>query len=344
MLRQGSSADGRDLGDLFEYKLNQPVTIRKNQSAMVPIMQANVDAERVTVIGDTTPRPLRAIWLTNSSGLTLDGGAFNVIDENTFAGEGLLDPIKPGEKRLLSYAIDLGLRVESKRNSDSERVSRITIDKGILRWTNEVREHRTYTIRNENSDARTVIVEQAARPGVKLAKGSPQPAETSPNLNRFRVSVEPKKTATLKVDEYQPMVTTYALTNLTRDNIAFFLQQKALSPEVEKALRQIIAQKNVVADLDTQIQSQKSQMENIGQDHQRLRENLKALKGSAEEKTLIQRYTRELDSQEDQMDSLRKSGDDLRKQRDSAQADLDRLIQGLTVNADEQSTAGGQGN
>jgi hypothetical protein len=339
---QRAETQTADLGDLFEYKLNQPVTIRKNQSAMVPIMQANVDAERVTVVGDNTPRPLRAIWLTNSSGLTLDGGAFNVIDENTFAGEGLLDPIKPGEKRLLSYAVDLGLRVESKRNSDSERVSRITIDKGILRWTNEVREHRTYTIRNENSDARTVIVEQAARPGVKLAKGSPQPAETSQNLNRFRVNVEPKKTATLKIDEYQPVVTTYALTNLTKDNIAFFLQQKALSPEVEKALRQIVAQKNKVSDIDTQIQSQKSQMENISQDQQRLRENLKALKGSAEEKALVQRYTRELDTQEDQMDSLRKSGDDLRKQREAAQADLDKLIQGLTVNADESGTAGGQ--
>jgi hypothetical protein len=334
---QRAQSQTADLGDLFEYKLNEPVTIRKNQSAMVPIMQANVDAERVTVVGDSNPRPLRAIWLTNSSGLTLDGGAFNIIDENTFAGEGLLDPIKPGEKRLLSYAIDLGLRVESKQHSDSERMSRITIDKGLLRWTNEVRDHRTYTIRNENSDARTVIVEHAARPGVKLAKGTPEPAETSENFHRFRVSVEPKKTATLKIDEFQPVVTTYALTNLTPQNLDFFLQQKALDPQVEKALRQIIAQKNIVGDLEAQIQSHKLQMETISQDQSRLRENLKALKGSAEEKALVQRYTRQLDAQEDQMDSLRKSGDDLRKKRESAQADLDKLIQGLVVNAEGQA-------
>jgi hypothetical protein len=321
---------------LFEYKLNQPVTIRKNESAMVPIMQANVEAERVTVVGDNTPRPLRAIWLTNTSGLTLDGGAFNIIDENTFAGEGLLDPIKPGEKRLLSYAIDLGLRVESKRDSDREHVSRITINKGMLHWTNEVREHRTYTIRNENSDARTVVVEQAARPGVKLAKDSPRPDETSENFYRFRVNVEPKKTATLKVDEYQPVVNSYALTNLTAQNITFFMQQKVLDPEVEKALWQIIAKKNAVSDLDAQMQSQKSQMESIGHDQERLRENMKALKGSAEEKSLVQRYTREMNDQEDQMDALRKTGDDLRKKRELAQAELDKLIQGLIVNAEGQ--------
>jgi hypothetical protein len=78
-------------------------------------------------------------------------------------------------------------------------------------------------------------------------------------------------------------------------------------------------------------------MENIGVDQTRLRENLKALKGSAEEKALVQRYTRALDAQEDQMDSLRKSGDDLRKKRESAQADLDKLIQGLVVNAEGQA-------
>jgi hypothetical protein len=226
--------------------------------------------------------------------------------------------------------------VESKRDSDREHVSRITINKGMLHWTNEVREHRTYTIRNENSDARTVVVEQAARPGVKLAKDSPRPDETSENFYRFRVNVEPKKTATLKVDEYQPVVNTYALTNLTPQNITFFMQQKVLDPEVEKALWQIIAKKNAVSDLDAQMQSQKSQMESIGHDQERLRENMKALKGSAEEKSLVQRYTREMNDQEDQMDALRKTGDDLRKKRELAQAELDKLIQGLIVNAEGQ--------
>jgi uncharacterized coiled-coil DUF342 family protein len=114
------------------------------------------------------------------------------------------------------------------------------------------------------------------------------------------------------------------------------MQQKVLDPEVEKALWQIIAKKNAVSDLDAQMQSQKSQMESIGHDQERLRENMKALKGSAEEKSLVQRYTREMNDQEDQMDALRKTGDDLRKKRELAQAELDKLIQGLIVNAEGQ--------
>ena len=51
-------------------------------------------------------RPLRAIWLENKSNLTLDAGSFSIFENGEFAGEGLLDPIHPGEKRLLSYAVD----------------------------------------------------------------------------------------------------------------------------------------------------------------------------------------------------------------------------------------------
>ncbi|HKM90522.1 MAG TPA: carboxypeptidase regulatory-like domain-containing protein, partial [Candidatus Acidoferrales bacterium] len=145
---QQAAAQARELGDLFEYKLKQPVTIRKNQSALVPILQSEVAAEKVSLWSEAAgrPQPLLAIWLTNTSGLTLDGGSFTVLEEETFAGEGLLDPIKPGEKRLLSYAADLGVRVDAKAESYSQPVTRVRIYRGVMTQTSEVREQKTYTI------------------------------------------------------------------------------------------------------------------------------------------------------------------------------------------------------
>ena len=105
----------RDLGDLFEYKLKDRVTIRKNQSALVPILQSRIDAEKVSVWNPSESSALRALWVNNTSDLTLDGGSFNVLEGEAFAGEGLMDPIKPGEKRILSYAADLGVLVDAKR-------------------------------------------------------------------------------------------------------------------------------------------------------------------------------------------------------------------------------------
>jgi len=125
-------AQTQDLGDLFEYRLRDHVTIRKNQSALVPILQARLDAEKVSVWNPAENRALRALWLENTSGLTLDGGSFNVLEGDAFAGEGVMDPIKPGEKRLLSYAADLGLLVDAKQKDEQQRVMRVAITHGAM--------------------------------------------------------------------------------------------------------------------------------------------------------------------------------------------------------------------
>ncbi len=168
-----TAAQAQELGDLFEYKLKQPVTIQKNRSALVPIVQSPIDAEKVSIWNDQAgmPRPLRALWLTNSSGLTLDGGSFSVLEAETFAGEGIFEPVRPGEKRLVSYATDLALNASSKNSAERERVSRVRIANGVLTQTSEIREKKTYTFRNEDSAARTVIVEHPVRVGYTLQGG-----------------------------------------------------------------------------------------------------------------------------------------------------------------------------
>ncbi len=327
---QQAAAQARELGDLFEYKLKQPVTIRKNQSALVPILQSDVAAEKVSLWSEAAgrPQPLLAIWLTNTSGLTLDGGSFTVLEEETFAGEGLLDPIKPGEKRLLSYAADLGVRVDAKAESYSQPVTRVRIYRGVMTQTSEVREQKTYTIRNEDTHARTVVIEHPRRPGYTLAPGL-EPAETTAGMYRFRVDVPAKKTETLTVKEVKPLETRYLINNLTDDQITIFLRQKTINPEIEQALRKIVAQKGVVAGFAGQLQARSDETRRIFDDQQRLRENMKVLKGSPEEKALLERYTKELNDQENRLDAIRKESADLEQKRQQAQADLNRMIEEL---------------
>jgi hypothetical protein len=327
---QQAAAQARELGDLFEYKLKQPVTIRKNQSALVPILQSDVIAEKVSLWSESSgrPQPLLAIWLTNSSSLTLDGGSFSVLEEETFAGEGLLDAIKPGERRLLSYAADLGVRVDAKSDSESEPVTRVRISHGVMTQTSEIRERKTYTIRNEDTHPRIVVIEHPRRPEYKLAPGL-EPVESVAGFYRFRVPVEAKKTESFTVKETRPIETRYVITNLNDDQIAFFLRQKTINPQIEQALRSIIAQKNAIAALDRNLQARRDETKRIFDDQQRLRENMKALKGSPEEKALLQRYTQALDSQESRLETIHKEMADLDQKRQQAAAELNRMIEEL---------------
>ncbi len=319
-------AEGNALGDLFEYKLKERVTIRKNQSALVPILQTDIAAEKVSLWSESlgVARPLRALWVNNASSLTLDGGSFSVLDSNTFAGEGLVEPIKPGEKRLLSYATDLGLLVDTKLESARERVARVRIYRGAMTTTSEDREKKTYIVRNEDTTPRTLIIEHPARPEWKLREDGAKPEEKGAGLYRFRLSVDPKKTERLVLNEAKPLYTQYELNLVTNDDIDLLLRQKSINSDIEKALRTITAQKKVVADFDGTIKEQQKAIDQIFADQGRLRENMKALKGSAEERTLLQRYTKQLDEEETQLDALRKKKQDTEAQQTGGRA-LDLL-------------------
>src|SRR6202167_2350254 len=327
-----STAQTHDLGDLFEYKLQDHVTIRKNQSALVPILQARIDAEKVSVWNPSQTSVLRALWLDNTSELTLDGGSFNVLEGDAFAGEGLMDPIKPGEKRLLSYAADLGVLVDARQKSETQRVTRVFIAHGLMTQSTQEREENTYTIRNRDTAQRTIVIEHPARPGWKLTDDE-KPAESSASFHRFRLTVDSKKTETLLVKEYRPVTNSYQLSTVTDDQIKFCLAQKMINPEIEQALRKVIAQKNSIAALDAEMGSRKSKISGISEDQQRVRENMKALKGSAEEKALVARYVRELNEQEDHVQSLHREVADSQQKREAAQKTLNDMIEGLQMEA-----------
>ena len=320
-----AEASGGAAGDLFEYDLKQRISIGKNQSALVPIINARVDAKKVTLWNSESHRALRALWITNTSGLTLDAGTFNIVEDGTFSGEGLVQAVKPAERRLISYAADTAVRVTSREDSRIEPATRVRIARGVLWITREERQTHDYVVHNSDTTQREVVVEYPARAGWKLADGL-KPEESSSSFHRFEVKVAPDATETLAVKEVRPETTTVSLMNLTPDQIQLFVQERTISPDVEQALRAILAKKNALSGFDQELQSRQQEIESITADQSRVRENMKALRGAAEEKLLLQRYTRQLNSQEDRLNALRSQMEQIRQKRTLAGSELDRLI------------------
>ena len=330
-----AAATGQGLGDLFEYKLKDKVTLKKNQSALVPIAQTEIEAEKISLWSGMTGsgRPLRGLWLKNTSPLTLDGGSFSVLENEVFAGEGLTDPIKPGERRIVSYATDLGLLVDVQKNSQPQHVRRVKISKGVMTQISELHERTLYTVRNQDEAARTLVIEHPARTEWKLVSGAKEPDERAPGTYRFRLDVPAKATASLPVEEASTLATSYQLSNLNADQIGIFVTQGTITPEMAQALQKITAQKAVVAKLEAEMENRQHDIDRIVDDQARLRENMKALRGSAEEKALLQRYTRQLDEQETQLDGLRKKIEETEARRDKANDELEKMIDELQIEA-----------
>jgi hypothetical protein len=197
----------------------------------------------------------------------------------------------------------------------------------------ELHERTLYTARNQSEATQTLVIEHPARPEWQLAKAAKEPDEKAPGVYRFRVEVPVKATVSLPVEEIRTLSTAYQLSTLNEDQISLFIKQGTITPEMAQAFAKITAQKAAVAKLEEEMENRQKDIDRIVEDQARLRENMKALRGNAEEKALLQRYTRELDEQETQLDALRKTIQNTEAQRDKFNLQLEKVIADLQLEA-----------
>jgi hypothetical protein len=245
-----------------------------------------------------------------------------------------MDAIHPDERRLLSYAGDSAVHVKSEDENRDEPYSRVRIYKGMMELTQELHRTSKFTVRNADTKPRLVVLEYPAQQGWNLSDSTPKPEESTESYHRFRVPVDGGKIASLTVETIHAQETSYSLTNLDSNFVALLVREKRVTPTMKLAFENIMLQKGKISALHNEIAKRKTESDRISTDQNRIRENMKALKGSSEEKALVQRYVGQLDSQETRLEALRKEMDDLTAQENQANAELERMI--MEVNVDEK--------
>src|SRR3984957_5190361 len=317
-----------DLGELFEYRFSTPVTVKKDESTMLPFLQQPIGARKLLIYSESYgEHPMNAAELNNSTGKTLDGGPITVFDAASYAGEALMNTLKAGDKRLISYAVDLGTRVTTQFDSSRELVREIHVNRGVLTARLSLDETRTYTIRNVDKKAKTLIIEHSQRPGYKLV--ALKPAETTANAYRFEVKLGADGTEKFPVAEERVYDTTTSVSSLTPDVLLSYIQNKALSQAARSQLQQILDAKRQIADLDTQVRELDSDLSAIVSDQTRIRQNIQSLNQVSGQQDQVQKYARQLATQESALATARDKQSDLKKQKAAEESKLNALIEKL---------------
>ena len=322
------TAAARELGELFEYRFDRPVTVRRNESAMLPFLQQKISAHKLVVYSDrSSVHPRHAAELENVTGKTLDGGPITVFEEGAYGGEALVETLKAGDKRLISYGIDLGTRVTTKYDSEQARVREVHFQRGVLTATSAVREVQTYSIRNVDQKPKTLLVEHPARATYRLT--SPLPAEKTPNAYRFAVKLGPGAEERLAVTEERPLVQTIAVANLTPDVLVMYVENKDLSAPAREQLGRILAQKRKIAAIDRDIQRFETRIQETEKDQERLRQNINSLNRVSGQQEQVQKYAALLAGQEARLASLRDGLGEARNTKAALDNELNAMIEGL---------------
>src|SRR6202030_1106518 len=166
-LRQGvaSASSAAELGDFFQYAIETPVTLPRQKSALLPIVNEEVEGTKVSIYnqGVHAKFPLLGLKFKNSTKLHLMQGPITVFDGPSYAGDARILDLQPKEERLISYAIDLGTEVEPIVPNPQDRITTIKVVKGIVHATHKVQEAKTYNVKNRSEHDRTLIIEHPYR-------------------------------------------------------------------------------------------------------------------------------------------------------------------------------------
>ena len=221
--------------------------------------------------------------------------------------------------------MDIGTRITTAIDSNTQAIREFHLRRGVLTTKAAVVETKTFTIRNVDAKAKTLIIEQPIQPGYKVV--NQKPIAVTASKNRFEVKLSPSATDKFVLQEERLDEQSYMVTSLNPEFLVSFIQNKALSPEGRKQLEAILERKRLVAAMDRDIRQAETEVAEIAKDQDRIRQNLGSLRSVAGQEDQVNRYARQLSTQEAQLAGLRDKQSELRRKKTAAETELNRLIE-----------------
>ncbi|MDR1247873.1 MAG: DUF4139 domain-containing protein [Treponema sp.] len=326
------TAQGQVLGDQFEFTLPSRVTLERQQSAMFPLVEGALEAEKTLVFNGTRAagggpvHPAIAAEITNTTGMKLPAGPITVFDGGSYAGDALIEFFPAGEKRLISYGADLSV-TGTLTGSTSQTLQGVTIGGGLMTLTRRIAYEKTYAFNNASGERKRLILEHPVTGGAELALPESFEERTD-SVYRFVRYLEPEKTLALTVREESPRTERIVLSQFRPEAFAAYASAQEIPAPVRAALTRAIELKNA-ADAARAAQTEAEEQRNYRISEQdRLRRNLEA---AGRETPQGQEYLKRLVAMDDEIDALSAKLDAARKDAQGAQKNYEDYLRGLTL-------------
>ena len=299
-----SLSDASKVGELFQYTVPN-VSLPRQTSAMIPIINDPVEVEKLSIYNESVlaKSPLNGARLKNTTEdkKHLLQGPVTVFDEGRYAGDARLDDVPPGQTRLLSYGIDLQTSVVVIDLQNRQSIQTGKIVRGVLQLTRKSVSAKQYCLDNQSDHDKTLVIEHPVREGWKLVE-TPAPVETTDKLYRFQQNLAAGKTDQFTVREENVQSQSLSLLPIRLEDVQFYSQAGEIPAPVRDALGKAVKLKQAVADTQRQINEHDAQVRTLGDDQNRIRENIKSVERTSAYAT---RLLNKLNDQEGRIETLR---------------------------------------
>jgi hypothetical protein len=326
------TAAGRTAGDQFEFTLKNPVSLERRQSAMLPLVEGEIKAEKTLVFsgsrvsGGETVHPGISAELTNTSGMKLPAGPITVYDGGTYAGDALIEFFPENEKRLITFGEDLSVN-GSVSSSGVRYITAVNVSGGIMTITRRQTHEKVYTFRNASGEEKKLVIQHPITSGAELAEPKTSDDKTA-TLYRFNRNLAPKETFVFTVKEETPISERITLAQLRPETFLSYSANQEIPDNVRSALTRAIELKKSADDAAAAQGKLETQMTRLVSDQDRIRRNLEA---AGNQTPQGQEYLKRMAALDDEIDSLKKQIDQAAQETQKAKAEYDNYLATLKI-------------
>ena len=324
-------SSGEERGALFAYRIDQPVSVARGQSGMVPIVAGKLEGKRELLYNPSKhPRnPVASLRFKNTTGLTLERGPVTVLEECEYAGEAMLEFSPTGSELIVAFAIELGVNI-SEQSQFETRLQKLGITGTYLQIQEYSIRCTTYELENQTEKAVTITLEHDRWQGSEIFD-TPDVVSETLEFARWNVPLESRTRKQFEIRERMMQTRFEEVRNLNGAQLQTYLEHKFLDKQTHAALENILTQYLSINTINQNLSKLEQERSRIATRQGQIQANLVSLGREAEEGKLRARLVNELGTLEDRLQAMQNEEDGMRKKIADLEARATELLAKLAV-------------
>jgi hypothetical protein len=330
MLPQTVSAETKDSGEFFQYNVTAPVSVKRGESALVPIIGSEIRYSRELLYNAAKlpNHPVAALRFANTTGLTLERGPVTVVEDGDYKGEAVVPFTKNDNEVYLPYAVELGVRVVEHVANRTETAG-LNIEGRYLVYEEYQVFDTRYLIENANNRPLTITLEAPVNPNWELYN-TPKPDVENATERRWRVQVAAGGKAEFTRMERRKTRRHEELRRLDYVRLQEYLKQRWLDNTTYNQLYELLDQQHQIVQAKTRQVQLNTERDSLYKKQEQLRANLTTLQPTGQEATLRGRMLSQLETTQNRLEAIDAEVETLSAQIAAAEKRIEDIIKALS--------------
>jgi hypothetical protein len=323
------SVNSKSIDELFEYNLQTPVTVRRGQSAMVPVISSQLECRKDLIYNAAKMaiHPVATLRLENKTGLTIERGPVTVLDKGQYVGEAVMPFTKEEGELVVPYAVELGVKVYEEA-SDRTELNALHI-KGLYLVIEEwVIGTTKYRVNNSTARPVKVLVEHPRRGDRELFE-TPESVEKSENHYRFAVAVEPRSENLLAVHQRKLRRRQESFQKLSAKSVENYFRKGLLDNQNREKVLQVLDILHKISKQKSDLESLEDEKKSIYKSQKQIHSNMSPLSKTGDEGALRSQYLEKLKGTEEKLSEIEERSEKLKKDLEQSKNDAERQLKQL---------------